>query len=491
MVTGKTRKLGWAQLYSEAELYKAAVRLYTTPLFSWRKALSRSTDQHTLYDFARHGLKNLDAIHRALSRENFHFRPGIALRHNFNGKERTLYIYPWEERVVDVLVYRLLNKSLDGWFSPHSYAYRHKTLGLDPCQRRIAHTLARATQPLYVMRRDVREYFASIDHEILTRALAALIEPGDYLLQLLEQRVKFTCLDDGQIVTASRGIPFGTAVACVLANIYLTELDRRMGAIEDLAYFRYADDCLMIASDREHALAARWLFDLTLGQLHLGSNPNHQEDLLFSIQAGVDADFRWERRFRYLGLEFRAGGSVGLSRDKFRKLCNLFRFAFRRRRATFRRIYNPVKRVRLAIDLARRVIDGGARNVAIIDYYLKHTDDEKQLRLLDRWLAEEVLFLAFGRGHRKSHFHRLDFKKLRAMGLPSLVHRRRLIRHGHIESPFFVWKNHQLSRGSKGAAARLLPQARRGGSEAFSPPPEAAAIESLREREELPVDGRY
>ena len=33
-------KLRWRDLYSEAELYKAAVRLYTKPLFVWRKALS-------------------------------------------------------------------------------------------------------------------------------------------------------------------------------------------------------------------------------------------------------------------------------------------------------------------------------------------------------------------------------------------------------------------------------------------------------------------
>ena len=32
--------LRWRDVYSEAELYKAAVRLYTKPVFQWRKALS-------------------------------------------------------------------------------------------------------------------------------------------------------------------------------------------------------------------------------------------------------------------------------------------------------------------------------------------------------------------------------------------------------------------------------------------------------------------
>src|SRR5215471_15932546 len=91
--------LGWENLYDEAELYRAALRVYTKPLFQWRKALSTSTDGKTLYDFAAHGLRGLDALHRALERQDFHFRPAIALHYNFNGKHRTLYISPWEERI--------------------------------------------------------------------------------------------------------------------------------------------------------------------------------------------------------------------------------------------------------------------------------------------------------------------------------------------------------------------------------------------------------
>jgi len=93
-------RLRWCDLYDESELYKSAVALYTKPLFSWRKALFTSTDNHDLYDFARHGLRNLAAIHNALRHQSFDFRPGVALHRNFRGKQRTLYVYPWEERLV-------------------------------------------------------------------------------------------------------------------------------------------------------------------------------------------------------------------------------------------------------------------------------------------------------------------------------------------------------------------------------------------------------
>ena len=105
-------KLRWADVYREAELYKAAVHVYTKPLFAWRKAHSVSTDGQTLYDFARRGRQKLDALHRSLSREAYHFRPGVALHRNFNGRRRTLYIYPWEERIVDLVLYRGLGERL-------------------------------------------------------------------------------------------------------------------------------------------------------------------------------------------------------------------------------------------------------------------------------------------------------------------------------------------------------------------------------------------
>src|SRR5262249_11814935 len=69
------------------------------------------------------------------------------------------------------------------------------------------------------------------------------------------------------------------------------------------------------------------------------------------------------KRFRHLGLEYRVGGSVGLSRDKFRKICNLFRYDFRRKSGRFRRLRDPLARVRLAVELAQQTIAAGVRNV--------------------------------------------------------------------------------------------------------------------------------
>ncbi|MGC2670900.1 MAG: RNA-directed DNA polymerase [Candidatus Acidiferrum sp.] len=476
---GPSTKLRWRDIYREAELYKAAVRIYTKPLFSWRKALFASTDKKDLYDFARSGLHNLADIHRALTRESFSFRPGAALHRNFRGKRRTIYIYPWEERLVDLLLYRLLSARLHDWFSPNCYAYRLRGFGLDRCQRRIAKLLATTETPLFAVKRDIANYFPTVNHGLLLAQLADLIEPEDYLFRVLEERVRFPYEEEGRTVRAEQGIAFGTPVACFLANVYLTPLDRRLDAVPGLRYFRYADDLLMLSSHREAIEAGLTHFHETLSDLKLQSKASHEENVLLS-RKGASADhFAATSRIRHLGLEFCASGAVRLSRDKCRKICNVFRFALRRKKAKLARIHDPRKRVEFAIGVVRQALEQSVRNVAIVDYYLKHVSDEEQLRLLDRWLAEEVLSIAFGGGHRKSHFQRMPFRSLRAMGLPSLVHRRRQIRHGQIAAPFFVWKSYQTQKSSRETAARLRP--RTAGTAAFSPSPEAVANQASQE----------
>jgi len=171
------------------------------------------------------------------------------------------------------------------------------------------------------------------------------------------------------------------------------------------------------AADRLHEELAR---------LRLTTKYTHQADLLLTRDQAADGQFPVASEFRHLGLLFRAGGEVALSRDKRRKIQNLFRFAFRRARRRWGRLADPRERARTLAVVAAETVEKGVRNVAILDYYLKHVSNENQLPQLDRWLAEEVLSLVFG-GHKKGHFKKISFERLREMGLPSLVHRRRLI----------------------------------------------------------------
>jgi hypothetical protein len=469
-------KLQWDGLYTETELYKTALRVYTKPLFSWRKALTTSTDEGTLYDFARNGLSNLERLNKALIQRKFHFRPGIALHRRFGKKERTLYLFPWEDRIVDLLLYRLVNHALHGWFSPNAYAYREGGYNLDLCQTKVGRALA-AKPVSFVLKRDITNYFDSIDHALLLKKVSTLVDADDYLFHLLAERAACRFVESGSEpdavpATAQRGVPFGTATACLLANIFLADLDDALAAIPGVSYFRYADDILIVAPDAETARAAAAAAGTTLERLKLFSKESHHKDLVFSPAPLEVSGFEPASRLRHLGLEFRAGAPTALSRDKLRKICNLFKFALRRQAANLRKSKDPKKRALLAVTIIKQTLERGVRNVALIDYYLRHVDDERQLRLLDRWLAEEVLAVAFQKGHKKGLFRSISFETLRAMGLPSLVHRARLLRHGHLKSPFFIWKSYKCRRASNRTAVRP----RSLNAAVFSPGPAAATV---------------
>jgi hypothetical protein len=456
-------RLRWRELYTEAELYKAAVRVYTKPLFQWRKALGASWDDHTFYDFARHGLRNLEAIHRKLADGRFAFRAAAARTLSFNGKRRTLYILPWEEKVVDLLLYRLLTARFRGVFSPASYAYRERSHGVDLCQTRIGRLMRTMSKPLFVFKRDIANYFDSIDHEILLGQLSAHIERDDYLWELVGQRVRFLWRPDPSASPgaehagnaeplarqATRGVPFGTPVACFFANLHLTELDHALSGLDRLHYFRYADDLLGISAMPAVIERAAQLCDRHLAALRLSVKSSHAAFYAVAESRVQHPPFAWVTRFKHLGLEFRADGRTGLSRDKARKLRNIFRYAFRRKSGRLARIRDPRKRAQLVATVARETLSEGLRNVAILDYYLKHVRDERQLREIDRWLAEETLAIAFENGHRKGNFRRISFRQLRALGLPSLLHRSRQLRHGQIESSFLRWIQHQQAKGTR------------------------------------------
>lgn len=449
-----SRRLRWRDVYTETELYRSAVRVYTKPLFHWRKALCSSTDGRTLYDFAARGLRGLNLLHAALRREKFVFRPALALHYNFNGKHRTLYIAPWEERIVDLLLYRTLNRKLDAWFSPGSYAYRERGFGLDACQSRIAQILERFPSPLYLVKRDIANYFASVDHQLLLGQLRTVLDCDDYLYHLVEQRVRFWYEEEAAVYQASVGIPFGTAAACLLANVYLTTMDRQLEAIPDLAYFRYADDILLASRQRERAVTGSETLERALAALKLARKPSHSADIVLADRPLQDSRFSSASHFRHLGLRFSHDGGISLAREKQRKIQNLLRFAFRRTRRRWSKLRDPRRRAEALAAVAVDTLARGVRNVAIVDYYLKHVNDERQLRLLDRWLAEQVLSLIFD-GHKKGHFRRLSFRELRSLGLPSLLHRRRLILRGELESPFFIWQTQRVERALRRTVARL------------------------------------
>jgi len=118
---------------------------------------------------------------------------------------------------------------------------------------------------------DIHAFFDEVDHPALFARLARYL-PDPPLLELIRSWVEgIVKTVDGNYRRIERGIPQGSPISPVLANLYLDDFDE---AILDgnLRLVRFADDFLILCRDREQAEEALALTNEALDVLELRLN---------------------------------------------------------------------------------------------------------------------------------------------------------------------------------------------------------------------------
>lgn len=442
--------ISWQDIYSLDSLLIATTQVYTKCLFQRFKSYVSSYDGNNLYDWARHNKANVIRLHNKLKSKRFHYSPLQKKIVKLPNKVRDIYIARWSDRIVDSMLNTELNRKLDHIQSKNSYAYRLKNAGVDICQRRIAKKLFSYNGPVYIIKRDIKNYYQSINKEILLNFLNQHIE-NDYLFNLLKQRIYYKAYFNGDLLKDEPGIPFGSALSCFLANLYLSKLDEIIESFP-VDYFRYADDILIFSDDKIVVQDVSNVLEEETSKLCLQFKDSHKKDMCFNTE---DINFKTVIAFKHLGLYFKKEKLIGIAREKIRKILNIFKRAIKRRKGTIARLKTPQGKAKTIIRIFNDIIENNIRPVAIIDYYLKHMTDMRQLKELDRMIAELILATATGRGYRKSNYKIISFKQLREWGLPSLQYRRNLLQHGHLKSNFFDFRARKLKTRSPKSLNRL------------------------------------
>ena len=97
---------------------------------------------------------------------------------------------------------------------------------------------------------DIKQFFASVDHEILYGLITERIKDED-ILWLIKQVVNSFVSDNG--VSPRKGIPLGNLTSQIFANVYLNELDRFIKHNLKIKYYlRYADDFIILDQDQTY-----------------------------------------------------------------------------------------------------------------------------------------------------------------------------------------------------------------------------------------------
>lgn len=417
--------------FSVKSLSDSTLTLVNRVAFAQSKGFSTGTEGETYWDYGLRIFRRVKELTDDLKHERFTWGPSREMiRVLKSGKSRRIYVSNWADRLVEHWLNDCLVELLDTWFSKRCYAYRHGRYGHTQCHFDVRRALRKFSQP-YVFKTDITSYFYQINHATILAQLRGLFD--GYLLSLLEDKVRylFESVDGGE-ARSTIGIPFGSALACVLSNIHLTDTDKMLDHTPELEYFRYADDILILSDNLDVFTNATHNFrqDIIDKRLTLS------ERKTLEGQLGVNT-----KTFTHLGLDWVETGESRLSLPKFRKLRNLFRNTLSNSARKIQKGKTLHDKLSIAAQIINSTVHERIKNAAIIDYYLQHVTDEEQIHKLDRLLMEAVVSVVLDKRFRQRDFKVVSPEDMRAAGVPSLLHRHRLHKHGHLKVDLLSIRN--------------------------------------------------
>ena len=149
-------------------------------------------------------------------------------------------------------------------------------------------------RPQFVMKSDVKKYYASIDHDILMEQVRELID-DPVILDLVEQYIRRTVYDGGLYRDVEQGIPLGCSLSPLMGAVYLRPLDEAMQKT-GLFYARFMDDWVILSPSRWKLRKAVRIVNQVLNRLKVWQHPD--KTFIGRVACGFD----------FLGYHFRPDG---------------------------------------------------------------------------------------------------------------------------------------------------------------------------------------
>lgn len=200
--------------------------------------------------FQMHIIRNLKILYEELDQRLY--RHGSYQSFTISDpKPRNIHKALVRDRVVHHLLYKALYGYFDKRFIFDSYSCRigkgtHKAINRF---RKFAYIVSKNnTKTCWILKCDIRKFFASVDHNVLKNILSRHIEDKEIVL-LLENIIESFETKKGSSV----GLPLGNLTSQLFANVYLNALDWHIKSeLKVKWYIRYADDFVIFSEDKEY-----------------------------------------------------------------------------------------------------------------------------------------------------------------------------------------------------------------------------------------------
>lgn len=194
--------------------------------------------------FERNLEDNIFLLHDELKANTYNHSPYIAFN-IYDPKFRHIHKAEVRDRIVHHAIVSVVEPIFDKNFIYDSYSCRTGK-GTHRAVKRLASFVRKLSRNYkdncFVLKLDIKKFFASVDHEILLEIIGKSIKDRDLMVLIKEVIGSF-----------SRGIPIGNLTSQLFANIYLNELDRFVKHNLRVKYYiRYCDDFAILSHDREY-----------------------------------------------------------------------------------------------------------------------------------------------------------------------------------------------------------------------------------------------
>jgi len=216
-------------------------------LSAWGEFLNGKRGRRDVQLFGLNLMDNLLSLHHDLLYHKYN-HGGYKAFKVFDPKIRDIHKASVCDRLLHHAIYRKLYPFFDKIFIFDSYSCRlnkgaHKAvLRFNKFFLKISKN---NTKNCWVLKGDIRKFFASIDHQILLGILNEYITDKNIVCLLQNIIYSFQ-------VKEGKGLPLGNLTSQLFANIYLNVFDQFIKhKIKAKFYIRYADDFVIMSDNKE------------------------------------------------------------------------------------------------------------------------------------------------------------------------------------------------------------------------------------------------